>query len=279
MIIALFPNLQKPQSYDLAMQARDFFRSKGVLVTTADQHAELFDVTPISAIAQSDITLAISLGGDGSILNFVHAYPEIEAPVMGINLGSLGFLADVPTFNLTKALEEILAGSYSVQERLVIESHTNDTYYFAINEVVIHRGENYTLVDLAIFVDGKYLNTFSADGIIISTPSGSTAYSLSAGGPILTPQLEAVVITPICPHTITNRPIVLQHTHTISIRYLNNYLPVSVAFDGIQNFPLQPQESISIGPAKKRFRLATLSSVDYFETLRTKLGWSGTLKN
>jgi NAD+ kinase len=279
MIVAIFPNLQKPQAYELAVQIRDFFASKKTLVVGTDEHAKRLNIASFSEIQPSDITIVITIGGDGSILSFIHSYPEIEAPIMGINLGSLGFLADIPVSDLAITLEAIVEGSFSVQERLMLEGHSKEGVIgFGLNEIAVHRGKNHTLVDLSVFVNGKHLNTFSADGVIVATPSGSTAYSLSAGGPIISPLLEACVITPICPHTITNRPIVLRPDNEIIIQYLNNYEPVEVIFDGIYKYALHPAQSFAISPAKKRFRLAVLKNIDYFAILRTKLGWSGTLK-
>ncbi len=225
------------------------------------------------------IELVVSLGGDGSILSCLHNYPQITAPILGINLGSLGFLADIPVSGLFPALEQVVAGNYSVQHRLMIEGKTaSGDSCFAVNEIVLHRGKNYSLVDLAIEVDGTYFNTFSADGIIIATPSGSTAYSLSAGGPILAPDLDALVITPICPHTISNRPIVIKPKQEIRIKYLNNYQPVEIVYDGICRFSLSYQQQFCISPAVRRFPLVKLPHLDYFATLRSKLGWTGTLK-
>ena len=162
----------------------------------------------------------------------------------------------------------------------MLEGSKNDgTISFAVNEMVVHRGPNYNLVDVGLTVNGKYFNTFSADGVIVATPSGSTAYSLSAGGPIVSPELQAVVITPICPHALSNRPIVLQQPGTIEVEYLSDYLPVDVAFDGITRFSLAPKEKFVIRPANRRFRLISVPGFDYFATLRGKLNWTGTLRN
>ena len=139
---------------------------------------------------------------------------------------------------------------------------------FAVNEVVIHRAQNRSLVDLAIYVDGQYVNTFSADGVIISTPTGSTAYSLSAGGPILTPELKAFVITPICPHTISNRPIVLMPQRQLEIKYLSSHLPVEITYDGISSFSLEKQETFTLIASQRQFQLVQLAHHDYFFTLR-----------
>lgn len=277
--VAITPNLHKPQALPLAITIRDYLTQKRVRVVAADDAASALELPPLSQIKSEEVDLVISVGGDGSILNFIHTYPKVDAPVVGVNIGTLGFLADVPVAKVTGALDELISGAYTVQKRLMIHgvTHTGQECY-AVNDIVVHRGENHRLVDLALFVDGKYLNTFSADGVIVSTPSGSTAYSLSAGGPILTPDLEAICITPICPHTISNCPIVLPPNAKISIQYLNAYKPVQVLYDGICRFTLAPQERFELEKAERRFSLVALNSVDYFTTLRTKLGWSGTAK-
>jgi len=276
MNILLVANLKKPKALELTNEIHTYLQKHSVSVFGAPDQAKKFGLTRFTDDAHID--LIISLGGDGSILKIVHEYPKLLAPIMGINLGSLGFLADIPIPHTFEALDQILRGAYSVQERLMLEGHTKNQVCFAINDMVVHRGPNHGLVDLSVKVDGKHCNTFSADGLIVATPSGSTAYSLSSGGPILTPELEACVITPICPHTISNRPIVLQMNKEIEIQYLSALEPVEVAFDGMSAFSLQPNETFTICPASRRFRLVTLENVDYFQTLRKKLGWTGTLK-
>lgn len=262
MIIAVVVNLTKPQAKELANEVSAYLASRNVTVVYPENMPEKVD-------------FIISLGGDGSILSLMHAYPHLDAPILGINFGSLGFLADVTPANLIQSLEALLSGNYIVEERLMLEGKG----FLAVNEVVVHRSPNYNLVDLGLTVNGRYFNTFSADGVIVATPSGSTAYSLSAGGPIVSPELSAVVITPICPHAISNRPIVLQLPDSIEIQYLSNYAPVEVAFDGISRFTLAPHERFTIRQAKRSFRLVSVPGFDYFATLRTKLNWTGSLRN
>lgn len=149
---------------------------------------------------------------------------------------------------------------------------------FAVNDIVIHRGRNPSLVEIGIHVDDVYLNTFEADGIIVATPNGSTAYSLAAGGPIISPDLEALVVTPISPHTISNRPIVLTPKQEIQIQYLSDYDPIEIRADGLAHHELQTGEVFRITRYPKNFKLVTLLRRDYFSTLRTKLGWSGKLR-
>lgn len=188
-------------------------------------------------------------------------------------------MADVPLAELYPSLEDLVTGNFRVEERMMMEGTTplGETC-FAVNEMVIHRAHNPSLIDLSIHVDGRYLNTFSADGIIIATPSGSTAYSLAAGGPILTPELNAFVITPISPHTISNRAVVLMPRESIEVQYLSTYSPAEMTFDGISRYTIRTNEIFTIRKAQRAFRMINLSRVDYFSTLRTKLGWSGQVR-
>ena len=279
MIIALFPNMTKTQSRNIAVGIHSFLKEKGIKVLVEDSEAENMGASPLSEANPKDIDFIITMGGDGTILRVIHRHPEIEAPILAINVGSLGFMADIPIKDIYPSLDNLLSGNYTVQSRLVMEGETQkQECCFAVNEIVIHRAKNPCLVELAIHVDGSYLNTFSADGIIISTPSGSTAYSLAAGGPILTPELEAFVLTPICPHTISNRPIVLMPRHEIQLQYISDYEPIEITYDGFPRYSMSTGEILRIFPSTKKFNLVALSHHDYFSTLRSKLGWAGKLK-
>lgn len=276
---ALFPNISKRQSKSIAIGIREYLNNRNAIVTTGDDEAELIGAIPLSEVDPKSIDIMISLGGDGTILRLVQKHPEISAPIVGINLGSLGFMADVPITEIYPTLEDLLNNNYKIHHRVMMEGYSvNSDKYYAINEFVIHRAQNPCLVDLAIHVDGNYLNTFSADGIIISTPSGSTAYSLAAGGPILTPELEAFVITPISPHTISNRPIVLMPENDIQIQYISEYEPVEISYDGFAQIKMYTGEVFHIRKAEKRCQLVGLAHHEYFSTLRKKLGWSGKLR-
>ncbi|MBS0634354.1 MAG: NAD(+)/NADH kinase [Verrucomicrobia bacterium] len=272
MKIAIAVNFKKPKAKELAQEVAHYLQQKGVSVVGPESE--------LSEGISEKVDFVLSLGGDGSILALMHKNPQLDAPIIGVNFGTLGFLADISAQNLYRSLDAILDGNYTVQERLMLEGTTSDgASCFAVNELVVHRGSNYNLVDIGLTVNGKYFNTFSADGVIVATPSGSTAYSLSAGGPIVSPELQAVVITPICPHALSNRPIVLHQPDLIEVEYLSDYLPVEVAFDGICRFSLKPKEVLSIRPSTKRFRLVSVPDFDYFATLRTKLNWTGSLRN
>lgn len=279
MIIALFANAERNNAKSIAHSIREFLEQRQVKVVAEDSDAAKFGALPLSSVDPESVDFILSLGGDGTILRIFHKFPELVAPIMGINIGGLGFMADITLDNVYVSLEGLLAGKYQLQDRMMMTGKTmlNQSCH-AINEIVIHRAHNPSLIDLAIYVDGKYLNTFAADGIIIATPNGSTAYSLAAGGPILSPDLEAFVVTPICPHTISNRPIVLMPQEELQIRYMSDEETVEVTYDGLGHFPMHPGETFTIKKAERKFRLVNMLNYDYYATLRTKLGWTGKLK-
>jgi NAD+ kinase len=280
MIIAIYRNRSKPQSKHLAISIRDYLVQHKVKVVADDDDAKEIGVLPLSQFPAEDINFIITLGGDGTILRAIHFHPQLNAPIFGVNLGGLGFMADIPMTEVYPSLQELLRGNFTIQQRLMMEGFdTHGKRCSALNDLAFHRAMNPTLIELAIHIDGTYLNTFSADGVVISTPCGSTAYSLAAGGPILTPELDAFVITPICPHTISNRPIVLLPKEEIQVQYLNELKPIEISCDGISSFHLSTGELFTIRRAEKKASLVKLPHHDYFSTLREKLGWTGKLKS
>jgi NAD+ kinase len=279
MKIALIPNHAKEKSVQLAREIIAFFTKKKIAIYLEDSYAKELDAPPLSSTSLKDLDFFLCMGGDGSILQLVHKYKCFDVPIVGINLGHLGFMADVPLDDLYPSLEDLLQGKYNVAKRIILEANfPNHSEYIAVNDVVIHRGENQHIVEIAIFLDGIYVNTFEADGIIVATPTGSTAYSLAAGGPILTPSLDAIVLTPISAHTISNRPIVIGSNQTIEIQCISRYKPLEVTLDGFIRHSLPSQEKFSIRRSDVTFNLVNLQRRDYFSTLRTKLGWFGKLR-
>ena len=279
MKIAIFPHSQKKESKHLAIGIQEYLTARGATVIAEDSVAKSINALPISHIPEEEIEFLLSMGGDGTILELVHKYSHLNAAIIGINLGHLGFMADIPVSEIYPSLQSLIAGDYRIDERITLQGElpTGEST-FAVNDFVVHRGKNAKLVEMAIHVDGSYLNTFQADGIIFSTPNGSTAYSLAAGGPILTPNLDALVITPISPHTISNRPVVLSAHEEVKIQYLSPYDPLEVSADGLLNYPLHTGDVLKINRGEKIFRLVSLTRHDYFSTVRTKLNWSGKLR-
>lgn len=279
MIIALFPNEKKQPSFELAIAIREYLEERGVTVVAEDEKASQIGAKPLSSVDLEQISFLIAMGGDGTILRLSSRYGHLKAPILGINLGHLGFMAEIPIGDVYPSLSDLLNGSYTIDHRLVIEAEGPENQKLqAVNDLVVHRAKNYSLIELAIHIDGVYVNTFVADGIIIATPNGSTAYSLAAGGPILSQTLEALVITPVCPHTISNRPIVVSSHHIITIEYLSHYDPIDVRADGLDAISMRKNDTITIRKSPNTFKLANLHRREYFSTLRSKLNWSGKLR-
>lgn len=266
MRFSLFVNKSKPAALHVAERVKALLEVQDVVVTDFDPHAE-------------NIDFYCTIGGDGTILQLLHQAHHLHAPIIGINLGGLGFLAEISPDSLEKSLETFMQGSYTTSRRLMVQATTPSGQVFtAANDIVLHRVKNPHLIDIAVHVKDGYLNTFAGDGLIIATPTGSTAYSLAAGGPILTPNLEALVLTPIAAHTISNRPIVLSPREEIRLEYLNSYNPLEVSFDGITTACLSPRDILTVTLAPTTFSLVSLQGVDFYATMRRKLGWTGRLR-
>lgn len=262
---ALFPN----SNLDIARDIVKYLKSRSIPVFSPSSE---IGAEPLGSI--DEIELMISMGGDGTILHLAHEYPDTNAAILGINMGHLGFMADVPREDIFPSLDDVLAGNYTIENRLIIDGTTS----FAINDYVLHRGSNPSLIELALYTGETHMATFQADGVIIATPNGSTAYSLAAGGPILAPDLDGFVITPICAHTISNRPIVTTARSPLTIKYLSEKDPIDVTVDGLIRHPLATGESITLKKSEKSFKLINLKRRDYYSTLRTKLAYSGKLR-
>jgi NAD+ kinase len=254
------------------------FQKNKIHVVIEDEFSEIFSTPKLSSIPSTSIDFLISLGGDGTMLRYAHKYLDFNLPILGVNIGHLGFMADVPISDLEKSLEELIRGEYTIEKRLILEARIGETLTYCLNDIVLHRAQNPSLVDIRIEVDGLYVNNFEADGVILSTPNGSTAYSLAAGGPILVPGLEAMVMTPICPHTISNRPLVLSSEARVKLTYESKAGPIELVADGVRRFELKTSESVLVERSKKNFKLINLKRRDFFSTLRSKLSWSGKLR-
>jgi NAD+ kinase len=224
------------------------------------------------------VDLIIVLGGDGTMLGVARLVGELPVPILGVNLGGLGFITEVSKEDLYSALENVFAGRYEIEERImlaadVIRDGKRINHFTVLNDVVINKGTLARIMDLETFVDGTYVTTFKADGLIVATPTGSTAYSLSAGGPIIYPTLHSVVLTPICSHTLTNRPIVLPDEVSVEIILRSDSEHVSLTLDGQQGFPLQQGDSVVVRKCRCRTQFVMPFPRDYFEVLRSKLKW------
>ena len=222
--------------------------------------------------------LVVVLGGDGTLISVARLMGDHRAPILGINLGSLGFLTEITLDELYPALEACLAGAYQTTERMmlhvVIERDGRIiAEHRVLNDAVINKGALARIIDLEATINGLHLTTFKADGLIISSPTGSTGYSLSANGPIIHPALDCIVITPICPHTLTNRPIVVDRHAEITLILRSQHEDVYLTLDGQVGVEMKTGDVVRIMKAVSKTRLVTSANRDFFEVLRTKLKW------
>jgi NAD+ kinase len=233
-----------------------------------------FSRTEVAAAA--DVILV--LGGDGTMLSVSRLVAGRGLPILGINLGSMGFITEINRDEIYGAVQAMLSDSCSVEERMMLSARIHRlgekiAEHTVLNDVVINKGALARIIDLETFVNGIYVTTYKADGLVISTPTGSTAYSLSAGGPILYPTLDSIVLTPICPHTLTNRPIVLPDDFKIDVILKTQSEDVYLTLDGQVGFSLRKDDVIGITKSELKTRLLIPCERDYFEILRNKLRW------
>ena len=216
-----------------------------------------------SAKPNKEYDLLISLGGDGTLLSV--AKNNIDTPIMGINTGHLGYLTVSNKDNLHQILKTLKANEFEIEERILIEGNLENEKMVALNDIVISRGNYAKMIDTKLYIDGKYVDSYRGDGLIISTPTGSTAYSLSAGGPIVEPELDVIIITPICSHSIKQRPIVVSVDRNIEIKSENEFLVVADGEEGLKS------KNINITKHNKKVKLVKLKNSFFFDTVREKL--------
>jgi len=236
----------------------------------------------ISEVPQDEIAttadLMLVLGGDGTMIATARLVGDREVPVLGINYGGLGYLAEFRIEELYSALESILAGNYRLDRRvmLAVEHSRGDdppNTYRVLNDVVINKSALARIIEIEAYLNSQFVNSFRADGLIVSTPTGSTAYNLSAGGPVIFPSMNAVVITPICPFTLSNRPIVVPDDAEIELLLKTDNEDVSLTLDGQVGFPLKVADRVTIRKSRTTFNLIQPSNRNYFDVLRDKLRW------
>jgi NAD+ kinase len=238
---------------------------------------ELFDdfVTDDKEIYEKS-DLIISIGGDGTMLATAYNAQLYDKPVLGVNLGKLGFLVEADITQMDKVISDIKNKNYSIEERMLISGEVvgyDSEKFFAINDFVIEKGGWPKMIELTVWVDGEYVTTFSADGLIVATPTGSTGYSISVGGPIVSPKSEVITLSPISPHTLTMRPLVLPSSQEILIKADSPYKEVKVNCDGQRSYAFPPPMEIKIRKSDRSLKLIHTSLTTYFETLRNKLMW------
>ncbi len=266
------------RAIETALKIQEWLKNKGSDCQLFHSVGEFstFTHSELETIRSSDALLV--LGGDGTILSVSRIVSGKKIPIIGINMGTLGFLTEVPRTEVFECLEEIFSGKYEIEERsmLIAEVFREGeiiSKYLGLNDVVIGKGIMAKISDFDLIINDTYVSTIKADGIIISTPTGSTAYNLSAGGPILYPTLKGLVFTPICPHTLTVRPVVLPDDFVIDIVIASPAKDVFLTIDGHIGFPLRKNDKVRCKMAEEKTYIIAPIGRDYFKILREKLKW------
>jgi NAD+ kinase len=270
------------QAQSVVLRLVEWLGQRGMTVVLEKETAGLVPSASVAAARKSDlpgqVDLLIVLGGDGTLLSMARAVGDLGVPILGVNLGGLGFLTATTLDEMLPGLETLLNGGMEIEERMMLSASLrrgggqSAGEYIALNDVVITKSAMSRIIDLSVSVGGRHAISYRADGLIISTPTGSTAYNLSAGGPILFPTMDAVVLTPIAPHTLSNRPIVVPGAQRIEVA-LRTEQEVMLTMDGQVGVPLREGDVVEVQKADARIRLVRFPQKNFFSVLRTKLKW------
>jgi NAD+ kinase len=273
------------EAWATACELSAWLEKRGIdLIGKPHEEAERFDAETCNIDSvktekfQSEADLIVVLGGDGTMISAARLVGNREVLVLGINYGSLGYLTEFRIEEMFSALEEILAGRYEIDRRVMLEvQHRRGEELLAggrvLNDVVINKAVLARIIEIEVSLNNLFVNSFRADGLIVATPTGSTAYNLSAGGPIVYPSMNAVVLTPICPFTLTNRPIVVPDAAEINLRLKNESDGVVLTLDGQIGYSMKTDDCVSIRKSPTSFNLVQPPNRNYFDVLRNKLKW------
>ncbi len=289
MKIGIIPNLEKDVNLELTKNITKWLLEKNVEVllnygtaSKLGKHELAFKSDDIF----SESHIIIVLGGDGTLLNIARQSAPYNVPLFGVNLGYLGFLTEVEANNLYPALEDLISGEYEIEKRMMLVATVEKDGIeleksIALNDVGITKGPFSRIISLGIYINDSFVDLYSADGVIISSPTGSTAYSLSAGGPIVSPDLEVLIITPICPHVLHSRPIVISNNDIVKIEVCLNNTEVMLTLDGQQGYKVKSGDIVTVRQSKYYTNLIKLKNRDFFQILRQKMSerWSFNRKN
>lgn len=279
--VAIFAKMHDPRCRGIASELIQWLETRDCTPLVEPSLARLIARPDILTEEQirDQADLVVVLGGDGTLISVARLFSAKDVPILGVNLGSLGFLTEITIEELYSRLELCLQSPPRVSARMMLmvtllrEGKQNEIHH-VLNDVVINKGALARIVDLETRINKQFLTTYKADGLIVATPTGSTGYSMSAGGPIIQPHMSCIVITPICPHTLTNRPIVVTDESIISVTITSSFdEKVYLTLDGQVGIELQEGDSVEVRKALNKTSLVMSRSRDYFELLRTKLKW------
>ncbi|MDD3114193.1 MAG: NAD(+)/NADH kinase [Anaerovibrio sp.] len=276
--IAIFPNIEKKESAGVLERIITFFKDKAVRLVMQENAAGAFGCSELGVqkLDEQQVDIGLSIGGDGTLLGVCRQLYAQDIPCCGINIGNVGFLADIEVPELERRLQKLLNDEYYIEERTVISSsqYSRGEKRFlghALNDMVISKGSVSRMLHLGVSVDGCRLTDYKADGVIISTATGSTAYSLSAGGPVINPAVKALLLTPICPHTLEVRPMVIPDEDKVRIHIAAVHQDIQITLDGQESYPLLPGDEVTVRKAKNPSKIIKFEDRNYYYTLKKKL--------
>lgn len=279
--VGLILNYRKKQPIAMGKELVEKFRAKGIAVFAPEKDALAIGIEPPFLHEKNcrNIQCALTLGGDGTILRAARFFAPFNIPILGINMGTMGFLTEVELSEIDNAIEKLLNGTYWIESRMMLEAQVKREgriiqNFTGLNDIVINKGPLARLITLEIVVGEEFVTTYKADGVIISSPTGSTAYSLSAGGPIVYPDLEVAILTPICPHTLGARPLVLPSSKTVKVSIVNQAESM-LTIDGQYGFPLNKEDEIIIAKAAHHVKMVRIKEKRFFAVLREKIKTAG----
>lgn len=271
--VAIHTSKMNAQVKQIALQVYEILNNLGIKVIFSDSFDSKTKSSENYIIKHADLLIAV--GGDGTLLSTARKYGAKGKPVLGINLGNLGFLTDIPPEDLTSSLVDVMHGKYNIDERFFLEASINNNKisHLALNEIVVHSERVAQLIEYELFIDDKFVYRQRADGIIISSPTGSTAYSLSGNGPIIHPAVESISLIPMFPHSLNTRPLIVTAETKITIKLCDKGL-ASVSFDSHNKNKLNSGDIVTLNKSKSTLSLIHPDNHNFYNACRTKLGWS-----
>jgi len=282
MKIGIIANIQKPLVFETVHPFLEWLAERGHSAVIHQELAEFIEKRPdrtdtvkIEALARNCEVL-VSMGGDGTMLAAARLVGSEETPILGVNLGGLGFLAEVSAEELYPRMEDVLGGKYTIEKRMVLQAKIDndpERSYYALNDVVLDRGGSPRVISIDVSIDNQVFTRFNSDGIIVATPTGSTAYSLSAWGPIVSPSLESIILTPLCPHSLTERPTVIPPTSCIALKAHTKDIEAFLNIDGQIRVKIEDEATVLIQKGDYYVNLITFPDHSFFDILRRKLQW------
>lgn len=281
--IGLFVNLEKAGARQAALDVYTRVAGRGVEALLSDEHAMALGL-PARGIDADKLPLLVDclvvFGGDGTLLHAARLSAGPGTPILGVNLGQLGFLTEVEPADVGEGIDRLLAGDYHVEERMMLEGRLERdgkelAHFYGLNDIVIAKGAFSRMIELETWVGGEYVATYPADGLIISSPTGSTAYSLAAGGPLVTPEVAVMILTPICPHTFYARPLVIAVEQQVQVKLLAQQAEVMLTIDGQEGYELLAGDIVNAGRSRRVVRLVRFRQSSFFHVMREKLHLGG----